>query len=447
MNRKISIIIRAKNEERWIVQCLQMIKKQVTDDHVEVVLVDNKSTDKTVEKAKAEYKNLILLELDEYIPGNAINEGVRASTGDYIVCLSAHCIPKDSNWLKSLCKSVDDNNVAGVYGRQEPFKYSSSADKRDLANIFGLDKRIQVKDTFFHNANSIIKREIWERFPFDETVSNIEDRVWGETVIAHGLHIVYEPEASVYHYHGINQNNNEERVENVVRILESINTISEFSYKDEYKIVAIIPMRHLGDIDINEELIKATVEDALDSELIDRVFVSTESRTIREIALRYGAEAPFLRDEQQASSEQRYNEVLKWTLETIESTDYYPDIVVSLEVYSPLRQKGIIDRVIQKLIDEGLDTVLTGYPSYRPTWHKEDGKIRRLDKHFLSRNEREPFHIGIPGVACASFADVIRCGLRYGEKVGIIESHSPLSMIEVRSLEDIKLLELREFIK
>ena len=50
MKPKISIIIRTKNEERWILKCLEQIKRQTLKDY-EVILVDNNSTDKTVEKA------------------------------------------------------------------------------------------------------------------------------------------------------------------------------------------------------------------------------------------------------------------------------------------------------------------------------------------------------------------------------------------------------------
>ena len=76
-----------------------------------------------------------------------------------------------------------DKKVAGVYGRQEPLSYSTDFDKRDLITVFGLDKKIQVKDPFFHNANSAFLRTTWKKFPFDEKVSNIEDRVWGHQVI------------------------------------------------------------------------------------------------------------------------------------------------------------------------------------------------------------------------------------------------------------------------
>jgi len=52
--------------------------------------------------------------------------------------------------------------------------------------VFGLDRRVQVKDSFFHNANSAFRREVWEKIPFDEQVTNIEDRVWAKKILSLG---------------------------------------------------------------------------------------------------------------------------------------------------------------------------------------------------------------------------------------------------------------------
>ena len=48
-SKKVSIIIRTKNEERWIGRCLESIFKQ-NYKNFEVIIVDNGSTDKTLEK-------------------------------------------------------------------------------------------------------------------------------------------------------------------------------------------------------------------------------------------------------------------------------------------------------------------------------------------------------------------------------------------------------------
>ena len=64
----ISIIIRTKNEEKWIVQTIRQIKKQTYRDF-EIILVDNNSSDKTVEKAKNEYPPIKLVMINDFLPG------------------------------------------------------------------------------------------------------------------------------------------------------------------------------------------------------------------------------------------------------------------------------------------------------------------------------------------------------------------------------------------
>ena len=217
----VSIIIRTKNEERWIGLCLKRIKDQNYKNH-EIILVDSSSIDKTVEKAK---RNGIdkLVNISDYKPGKAINMGIEASRGKYIVILSAHCLPINKNWLEDLVNEINsDNKLAGVYGKQVPMDFSSNEDKRDLLIVFGEDPRIQIKDSFFHNANSIIKKEVWERIKFDNEVKNIEDRIWAQKVLSLKFKIKYTPKAAVYHYHGIHQSGNIERLEGVTRIIEKL---------------------------------------------------------------------------------------------------------------------------------------------------------------------------------------------------------------------------------
>ena len=160
--KKVSIIVRTKNEEKWISLCLGAIRKQ-RYNNFEIILVDNNSTDKTIEKAKI--FDVKLVHIDDFIPGKAINDGIRASDGEYIVCISGHCIPTNEFWLEKIVADLNDQEIGGVYGRQEPMSFTNPLDKRDLLTVFGLDKKIQIKDYFFHNANSAFRREVREKVP------------------------------------------------------------------------------------------------------------------------------------------------------------------------------------------------------------------------------------------------------------------------------------------
>ena len=68
--------------------------------------------------------------------------------------------------------------------------FSTPSDKRDMLLLFGLDRKYQAKDSFFHNANSIIRRKVWNKISFDENVTNIEDRIWAQEVINNNYRII-----------------------------------------------------------------------------------------------------------------------------------------------------------------------------------------------------------------------------------------------------------------
>ena len=159
---------------------------------------------------------------------------------------------------------------------------------------------------------------MWERKPFDETTTNIEDRIWGRSNIDEGFFIVYEPEASVYHWHGIHQDGNEERLKNVVRIVESLNLVesSQIAQQNENQllITAIIPKKGES-IQINDRrLIEYTIERAVESTLIDSVIVSTDSETTANLAKSLGAEAPFLRPKELSYNYVGLNRVMSYTV-------------------------------------------------------------------------------------------------------------------------------------
>ena len=217
----ISVVIRTKNEERWIRQCLTAVSLQ-TYRPLEIILVDNNSTDGTVAIAKQLGCRILSIDDRDFTYGRALNRGIEVAKGDLVAVLSGHCIPLNEKWLSCFSAAFSDEMVAGVYGRQEPLPDSDPFDKRDLWTTFGLERRVQTKDIFFHNANSIILRRVWDEVPFDAEISGVEDRDWAKKVLGRGYRIIYEPSASVYHHHGIHQGRNVERAERVVRVIELI---------------------------------------------------------------------------------------------------------------------------------------------------------------------------------------------------------------------------------
>ena len=431
MSPKASIVIRTRNEERWISACLRNVMDQAYPPF-EVILVDNRSIDRTV--ARARTFDVRVIDVEEYLPGKALNAGIRASKGDVIVCLSGHCVPTSRSWLGALMRNLEDESVAGVYGRQQPLSYSTPRDKRDLLTIFGLDRRVQRRDSFFHNANSAMLRAHWEELPFDETVTNIEDRVWAKHMIDRGYCLVYEPEASVYHYHGIHQDGDPERARNVVHIIESLNEPeSEHGEIDPryLHVTAIVPVR--GDMpDLGgRPLLEYTLQRAKQAALVTDIVVATDNDRCASVAERTGVTV-IRRPPELSADFIDIDDVLQFTLKELEDRGHYPDLVVLLGITFPFRPEGFIDEMIRHICDTGADSVLPAHREYRSCWVREGENARRLDGGFLPREYKEPIYIGLRNLGFVTHPSFVREGQSMGSNVTLLDVADPRATIEVR---------------
>ncbi len=82
---RVSVVIPAKNEARNIGWVLERIPIWVD----EVVLVDGRSTDRTIEVARALRPDIVVVADDEPGKGAALRAGFAAATGDFVVMLDA----------------------------------------------------------------------------------------------------------------------------------------------------------------------------------------------------------------------------------------------------------------------------------------------------------------------------------------------------------------------
>jgi rhamnosyltransferase len=417
---KISIIIRTKNEEDWISHCLESVFKQDFQDF-EVILVDNNSSDHTVADAKR-YPLSKIINVDNFMPGDALNQGIKASVGNYIVCLSAHCVPKNTSWLTNLLANFDENpKLAGVYGRQLPVSFTNPVDKRDLLITFGRDKRIQKKDYFFHNANSMIRRDIWERFPFDSEATNIEDRIWGKTVTENNLHLIYEPTAEVYHHHGLHQGNTKKRLQGVVSIIEKldvdiVNDLPDSLKPENIQIVAIVPIKDNKRLNTDKEkLLNETFRNIEKSKFVNKAYlVSNHEYKI------IGSECWIQRKDINNSDNLSIENVMSKTLEIIESKGYYPSLLMYIN-FEYLFKLDKLDQIISERQYKGYDTVFHGYEDYGHYWVETDGAYNQIATSLDPRSERSPSFSALYGQGCLTSVSNIRKGKLVNGRVGILK--------------------------
>ena len=88
MKEKITVIIRSKNEEQFIGNCIQSVLDNIFKP--EIIIVDNNSNDRTLEvvryfmqdpflKSKNEknYTDIKIFRINDYTPGKALNLAVK----------------------------------------------------------------------------------------------------------------------------------------------------------------------------------------------------------------------------------------------------------------------------------------------------------------------------------------------------------------------------------
>ncbi|MEE1319394.1 MAG: glycosyltransferase family A protein, partial [Ruminococcus sp.] len=111
MNPKISIIIPVYNAEKYIKRCINTIKKQ-TYDNIEIVCVNDGSTDKSLEilKKLQKYDNrIIIVDQENKGPFAARKNGIFKSTGDYILFCDADDLLPNKESCDVLIKKFNEN--------------------------------------------------------------------------------------------------------------------------------------------------------------------------------------------------------------------------------------------------------------------------------------------------------------------------------------------------
>ena len=213
---KYSIIIRTLNEERYLQELINSIKKQVvaSEDKIEIIIVDSGSTDKTLEIAKKNKLKIVFIKKENFSFGRSLNVGCNASTGDLLVFISGHCIPVNNNWLYKLCHTLKNDSSDYNYGRQIGTKESYYSEQQHFKKYFPLNFNINFFNGFFcNNANSAIKKKIWKKYKFDEKIPALEDMYLAKQIKNNNMKVSYIPDATVTHIHHENFNQIKNRYE------------------------------------------------------------------------------------------------------------------------------------------------------------------------------------------------------------------------------------------
>ena len=195
----VSLYIPCYNAERHLHYCLEGVLGQ-TRPADEIIVVDDGSTDNTVEIARA-YPVKIVKHQQNRGLGAARNTGVMESSHDLVASLDSDCVARP-DWLEKLLDCLSAHDTAGCGGRLVERNCSRLPDRWRTHNMrqhWGYEPK--VNPLFLFGNNTLYRKSVLlEAGLYDERLrTNFEDVSMSEKIAQRGHILVYEPKAVVEH--------------------------------------------------------------------------------------------------------------------------------------------------------------------------------------------------------------------------------------------------------
>ncbi|MEM3730870.1 MAG: glycosyltransferase family 2 protein [Candidatus Bathyarchaeia archaeon] len=210
MKIRVSVIVLNWNGKKWLKNCLSSILSQGLDEKFEVLLVDNGSTDGSVEYVEQNFPQVKVIKLDRnygFAEGN--NRGAKFACGDYLVFVNMDTKAEDG-WLKNLVKAADEHPEYQILcSIQLP---SQERNRIRTLNAFGdampspYESDLAITDSIFASGGCFLIRRSWLNklgYLFDPFYfCSAEDIELSLRTILLGGRIGYVRDSRIWHYIG-----------------------------------------------------------------------------------------------------------------------------------------------------------------------------------------------------------------------------------------------------
>ena len=199
----VSVVIPVYNRKAFIRKCLESVLNQEFVGDYEVIVVDDGSTDGTVDILK-EYSSRIKLHLNTVNQGvsSARNQGVRLSRGEFVAMTDSDCVATP-NWLSELVKPFEQSKdivIAG--GRVEDIVENNYWQLVNKGFNTFIAKSSCYSDRVV-GCNMAIRREYVLSHPYDERLKfaagDDTGLCWSSR--EKGFKVFYTDSALVAHHH------------------------------------------------------------------------------------------------------------------------------------------------------------------------------------------------------------------------------------------------------
>ncbi len=197
----VTIILRSFNEAWALRETLPALKAQDYANQ-ELIVIDSGSSDGSPELIRrASPRHFVQILPHDYKPGRVLNTGMALARTEIAIFLNADATPQGPGWLRPLVEALRDPGTAAVFGRQIPRPGCRAVFAADYDRCFGERRESARWEHFFSMVSSGLRREIWERRGFLESLQYSEDDEFARWCRAQGRRVAYCPSSVVMHSH------------------------------------------------------------------------------------------------------------------------------------------------------------------------------------------------------------------------------------------------------
>ena len=159
----VSIVVPARNEEELLPSCLRALTTQDYEGPLEIIVVDNGSTDRTAERARCSGVTVVSEPRHGYVIALAC--GFSAATGDIIATTDADTVPPP-NWVSTLVREYAEHEEAVAVGGEVFFRdpnWKGWIFTRCILPILNRWDRGNPAGAHLWGANFSVRRDVFER--------------------------------------------------------------------------------------------------------------------------------------------------------------------------------------------------------------------------------------------------------------------------------------------
>ena len=396
---KVTVYTPTHNNGKYLEKAVDSVLEQKFLDW-ELIIIDDGSTDNTKEilqKYEHQQKIQIIYQENKGLTV-ANNIALRLAKGEYIMRLDGDDY-LDENALLVLSNILDTHPEVGlVY----PDWYNISEDGEiiEIARRKKVNQEVTLFDIPAHGACTMIRKScLLDIGGYNEDIACQDGYdLWIRFIERYKVYNVNCP-LFYYRRHFTNLTKDEKK------ILDTRRTIKRNFVKNRFKdkilkVAAVIPVRghsgHYSDLALKEingkKLIDYTIAEALKTDLLDKVILTTNDDEIFNYCRKYKQVKRIKRPDELCKINTDILSTLNYILKQLEEEGYRPDAVMVLYVNSPLRRAGHIEKSIDTMMIFNVDSVISVCEDIRNHYQHQSTGLRPLFSQRRLRLERDALY-------------------------------------------------------